>query len=60
MENEQQRQCGEAAYRGYAESVNWVSVFGGDQLPPWDELLPPVQNAWVAAALAARGVVIKW
>ncbi|MFK0069743.1 hypothetical protein [Streptomyces sp. NPDC091046] len=42
-----------AAYEAYAQSTDNLNV-RGEQLPAWDELGTPVQNAWRLAAEAVR------
>lgn len=44
---------GKAAYTAYAEAVDNRSVTG-NELPDWDGLTVPVQNAWQLAAEAVR------
>ncbi|WP_424894013.1 hypothetical protein [Streptomyces sp. SAI-195] len=41
------------AYEAYAQSTDNLNV-RGEQLPAWDELGTPVQNAWRLAAEAVR------
>ncbi|MFD7994537.1 hypothetical protein [Streptomyces mexicanus] len=42
-----------AAYAAYAESTDNKNV-RGEELPAWDDLTTPVQNAWRLAAEAVR------
>jgi uncharacterized protein YecT (DUF1311 family) len=45
------RELGKCAYDAYREASEDLD---GERLPTWDDLLPKVQKAWIAAADAAR------
>jgi hypothetical protein len=49
---------GRRAYKAYSWSAGGVSLVSGDPLPPWDELPPEIQRAWVAAASAVISGVV--
>ncbi len=51
-----ERRYGEAAYVAYCERFGNRSAITGEPLPMFDEQRPDIQDAWVAAALAARAV----
>jgi hypothetical protein len=46
--------AGQAAYEGYLESSQGRSLVTGETLPSWSDQKPERQEAWEAAARAAR------
>lgn len=38
----------QVAYEAYAEHQGWKN-FAGMPIPPWDEVRPDIQEAWIAA-----------
>lgn len=44
----------EAAYESYRAAAGGKSLATGAQLPAWPALMPAIQDAWRAAAAAAR------
>jgi hypothetical protein len=41
---------GQVAYETYCDHRRWVSV-RNERLPEWNEVLPEIREAWIAAAL---------
>jgi hypothetical protein len=52
MTGEEQKRMGQVAYEGYCLSSKGVSLVSGAQLPPWTQLSPEIQQAWVVSAQA--------
>jgi hypothetical protein len=48
---------GQIAYEAYCEKTGWKSLVSGDQLPPFNKLVPAIQEAWAAAANAVVNAV---
>jgi hypothetical protein len=46
------RTWGQIAYEGYCVTAGNKSLISGAELPLWNELSKPIQNAWEAAARA--------
>ncbi|MEI9975060.1 MAG: hypothetical protein WDO73_25220 [Ignavibacteriota bacterium] len=44
----------EAAYESYRAQAGGKSLTTGTQLPAWSSLMPAIQQAWTAAAAAAK------
>jgi len=47
-----------AMYNAYGETTNFKN-FQGNPMPAWEELPESIQKAWIAAAIKARGIVVK-
>lgn len=52
--HETEFRLGEVAYSGYFKAARGRSLVSGEELPSWDELVPAVQVAWLAAADAVK------
>lgn len=55
---------GEVAYNAYCETRDWKS-YNGEQLPPFAESKPEIQDGWHAAAVAVLNaepqyILVKW
>jgi hypothetical protein len=48
---------GRAAYLAYCAATDGRSAVTGDVLPPWDQLMPEVREAWRAAADGVQMVI---
>jgi hypothetical protein len=51
-----EQRYGRAAYEAYCAQFDNRSAITGEPLPTFAEQRPDIQDAWVAAALAARAV----
>jgi hypothetical protein len=51
IENDEQIIIAKLAYAAYGESTGFKN-FQGNQMPAWDDLGTPIQNAWIAAGNA--------
>lgn len=47
------KSLGQVAYEAYGESTGW-KTYNGNEMPRWEALGEPIQQAWEAAAEAAR------
>lgn len=52
MTGEEQKRMGQIAYEAYSQQSRGKSLVSGAQLPPWPQLSPEIQQAWVVAAQA--------
>jgi hypothetical protein len=50
---------GQIAYEAYCRHTNGRSLVSGAELPPWDELGPEIQQAWIVAATAVLSGEIR-
>ena len=39
-------EMGEIAYNGYCQATGWKSLVSGEDLPPFKNLKPEIQEAW--------------
>ncbi len=48
---DEQAELGQLAFNAYSDTTGWLN-HQGKAIPPWEELGPQVQAAWIAAANA--------
>ena len=55
---------GEIAYNGYLQKSNNKSLISGQDLPPWEDLSPEIQAAWMNSGFSVarfiEGVISGW